>query len=53
MITNRNEAKAEHISCDWKNGKRKQVTMYVKIIVSAKKIIFGILAQVFVKIVSI
>ena len=36
-----------------KNGKRKQVTMYVKIIVSAKKIIFGILAQVFVKIVSI
>ena len=36
-----------------KNGKRKQVTMHVKIIVSAKKIIFGILAQVFVKIVSI
>ena len=23
MITNRNEAKAEHISCDWKKWKKK------------------------------
>ena len=68
MITNKNEAKAmtEHISCDLnansiivqhvyqsKNGVMKHVNVNVKIIVSAKKIIFGILAHVFVRIASV
>ena len=67
MIRNKDEAKAmtEHISCDCKansivqhviqikNGIIKHVNMNVKIIVSAKKIIVGILIHVFVRIVSI
>ena len=67
MITNKNEAKAmtEHISCDCKckfnstnvirikNEIIKHVNVNIKIIVSAKKIIVGILAHVFVRIVSI
>ena len=66
MITNEDEAKAmtEHISCDCKcnsnrtiyNSKQKiikHVNVNVKIIVNAKKIIVGILALAFVRIVSI
>ena len=67
MITNKNEAKAmtKHISCDCKckfnsqhviqvkNWLTKHVNVSVKIIVSAKKIIHGILVHVFVRIASI
>ena len=67
MITNKNEARAmtKHISCDCKCkfnstiviqikiGIIKHVNENVKIIISAKKIIVGILAQVFVRIASI
>ena len=66
MISNKNEAKAlvKHISSDCKckfNSKTcnsnqngiKHVYVNVKIIVSAKKIIAGILAHVFVRIASI
>ena len=65
MITNANEFKAmaEHISCDlkWKfnsticnlNQKWNNKTCNVKTIVLAKKIMVGILAHVFVRIVSI
>ena len=63
MITNKNEAKAmtEHISLipnansivqhevQIKNGIIKNVNANVKILVSAKKIIVGILANVFVR----
>ena len=59
MITNKNEGKtmAKHISCDYKckfnsttliqikNGIIKHVIMNVKMIVIAKNIIVGILAQ--------
>ena len=67
MITNKNEAKAmpEHISCDCKckfnsticnstkNGVMQHVNVNVKIIISIKKIIVGMLAHVFVRIGSI
>ena len=67
MITNKNEAKtmAKHISCDCKckfnstacNSNQKwnikHANVNVKIIVSAKRIIAGILANVFVKIANI
>ena len=67
MITNKHETKAmaKHISCDckfnfssttWnldKNGIIKHVNAIVKIIISAKNIIVGILAHVFVRIASI
>ena len=68
MITNKNEAKAitKHIPCECKckfnsticnsnlkNGLIKHVHVSVKIIVRSKKIIVGILAHVFVRIVSI
>ena len=67
MITNKNEAKpiTEHISCDCnanstgqyviqiKNGIITHVNVNVKIIVSVKTIIVGILAYVFVRLVSI
>ena len=67
MITNKNEARAmaKHISCDCKCkfsstiviqikiGIIKHVNENVKIIISAKMIIVGILAQVFVRIASI
>ena len=67
MITNKNEAKAmtEHTSCDckckfnseicnWnKNGIIKHVNVNVKIVLSAKKVIAGILAHIFVRIASI
>ena len=63
MITNKNETKtmAKHISCDFKwkfnsttcnsnqRWNNKNVIVNVKIIVSAKKIIIGIRAQVFVR----
>ena len=67
MITNKKEVKSmtEHISCDSKckfnstnvirikNEIIKHVNVNIKIIVSVKKIIVGILAHVFVRIVSI
>ena len=67
MITNKHEAKrmTKHILCDYnsnstvqhviqiKNGIIKHVNVNVKIIVSAKEIIVGILAHVFVRIASI
>ena len=67
MIINRNEAKAmtEHISCNYKSKlnsttydskqkwNNKHVHVNGKIIISLKKIIVGILAHVFVRIVSI
>ena len=67
VITNKNEAKtiAKHIPRDWKckfnsttcnsNQKwnNKHVNMNVKIMISAKKIIVGILAHIFVRIASI
>ena len=67
MIINKNEAKAmtKHISCDCKckfnsttsnsnkKGTIKHVNVNVKNIVSAKKIIVGILAHAFMRIVSI
>ena len=67
MITNKDEAKVmtEHISCDCKykfnsatviqikNGIIKHVNMNVKNIISVKKIIVGILAHAFVRLVSI
>ena len=67
MITNKDEAKAmtEHISCDCKckfdsttrnsnkNGIIKHVNVNLKIILSAKKILIGILTHVFSRIVSI
>ena len=67
MITNKHETKAmtEHISCDCKckfnsstynseqNWNNVNVNVNVKIIISVKKIIVGILAHVFVRIVSI
>ena len=66
MITNRNEAKTmvSHISCNCKckfnsatfqiiNWIMKHVNVSVKIIVHVKKNTVGILAQTFVKIVSI
>ena len=68
MITNKNEAKtmAKHISYEWfifnsttcdSNKKKKWITKHanlnVKIIVSAKMIIAGIVAHVFVRIASI
>ena len=63
MITNKNEAKTmtRHISCGYngnsivqhviqiKNGIMKHVNVNVKIIISVKKIIVGILAHVFVR----
>ena len=66
IIANKNEAKimAKHISCDLKcklnkttfnsnkNVTMKHVNVNVKITVSAKKIIAGILAHVFVRITS-
>ena len=66
MITNKDKTKAipEHISCDFKckfnsttcnsnqKWKNKTCKYEVKTIVSAKKIIFGILANVFVRIAS-
>ena len=61
MITNKNEAKAmtKHISCDFTckfnsttcNSNQKFI-VHTKIIVHTKKIIVGILAHVFVRIVS-
>ena len=65
MITNKNEAKVmtEHTSCDCKckfnseicnsnkNGIIKHVNLNVKIVLSAKKVIVGILAHIFVRIV--
>ena len=69
MITNKNKAKAmkKHISCDCKckfgsatsssnqkwNNKMENVNVNLRIIVSAKMIIFGILAHVFVRIAGI
>ena len=67
MITNKNEAKeiSKHISCDGKskfivqhaiqikNWVMKHVTVNVKIIVSTKKIIVGILPYTFVRTASI
>ena len=67
MITNKNEARAmtKYISCDCKCkfnsttvlqikiGIIKHVNVNVKIVISAKKIIVGILAQVFVRTASI
>ena len=66
VITNKNEAKSmtKHISCDWKckfnrttcnsnqNGIIKHVSVNVKVI-SARKIIVGILAHTFVRIAKI
>ena len=63
MITNKDEAKEviKHISYDFKckfnrtkcNSKQKWYNVNVKIIISVKKIIVGILAHVFLRIVSI
>ena len=66
MRTNKNEAKTmtKHISYDCKckfnrfkiqikKGRIKHVNVNVKIIISAKKIIVGILAHVFVRIANI
>ena len=67
MITNKNEAKAmtKHISCDFKckfnsttcnsyqKWNKKTFQLFKLFIVSAKKIIVGILAHLIVKIVSI
>ena len=63
MITNENEAKAmtEHISCDCKcefnstigNSNQKWNNVNVKVIVRAQKIIVGIVAHVFLRIVSV
>ena len=58
MITNENEAKATtnansivQIAIDIKNGITKHVNVNVKIIVHSKKIIAGILAHLFVRMV--
>ena len=60
MITNKDEATTEHIYAtvnanliQIKNGIIKHVNVNVKIIISAKNIIVGILVHVFVRIVSI
>ena len=58
-ITNKNGAKTmtEHISCDGKckfnSGIIKHANMNVKTIISAKKIIVGFLAHVFLRIANI
>ena len=66
MITNKNEAKTKRISCEckWKfnstqhviqikNRIIKHVNLTVKIIISAKTIIAGILVNVFVRVANI
>ena len=56
MITKKNEGKANSIVqhvIQSKNGIRKHANVNVKNIVSAKKIIVGILVHVFVRVVSI